>query len=85
MKCDTNKLFIATTITVAIAWIVCAAFVAFLPTAMMTLMGHMIHANLDAMKWSMTTTGFFVGLFAWSLMAGVIAWLTARIYNGLAE
>jgi hypothetical protein len=52
---------------------------------MMTLTGHMVHANLDAMSWSMTTTGFFVGLFAWSLMAGFIAWLIASIYNKLPE
>ena len=85
MKCNTKSLFFATIISVSIAWIVCAAFVALVPGVMMTLMGHMVHANLDAMSWSMTAAGFFVGLFAWSLMAGVIAWLIGHIYNRLAE
>lgn len=84
MKCNANKLFLATTITVAITWVLCAIAVSLMPAEMLWLTGHMVHLNLDGFKWSLTIIGFFVGLAAWTLLAGVIVWLIAIVYNRLA-
>lgn len=83
MKLDPKFLFIAVASTFALAWIICAAFVVMMPNGMMALMGHMVHANLEDMQWTMTATGFFVGLVAWSLLAGVFVWFIASVYNKL--
>lgn len=84
MKIDANKLFVATAITFAVSWIICAIFVGLLPVGMMTMTGHMVHMNLGSLSWSMTFTGFITGLIAWSLLPGAIAWCIATIYNRLA-
>ena len=83
MKCDANKLFVATAVTFAVFWVVCAIFVTLLPGGMMGLSGHMVHMDLGGLGWSMTMTGFFVGLVAWSLLAGGIVWVMASLYNRL--
>lgn len=83
MTCDANKLFLATAAAFAVVWVICAAFVALMPGAMMTMSGHMVHADLEMTHWTLSWGGFFIGLIAWSLIAGAIAWLIGTIYNGL--
>lgn len=50
---------------------------------MLGMSGHMVHGDFSDMGWHMTSLGFVVGLFAWSVTAGVIATLVAYIYNKL--
>ena len=45
----------------------------------------MIHANLEAIHWTLTFGGFVTGLVARSVFAAVTAWLIAAFYNRLAK
>ncbi len=83
MKCDANRLFVATAGAFAIIWIICSALVAILPGQMLGMSGHMIHADFAAMSWTLTWAGFVIGLVAWSVSAGITAWLIGTIYNKL--
>jgi hypothetical protein len=74
----------ATAISIAIIWTLCSVFVAILPSAMMSMTGHMMHATLEAFSWRLTLAGYLVGLVAWSAWAAVTAWLIAWFYNRLA-
>lgn len=82
MKLNAGKLAVAAALAFAGVWIICSAMVALLPVAMMNLSGDMLHADLGTMMvWSLDWVGFVVGLIAWSLSAGVTAWLIAMLYN----
>lgn len=81
MKIDSTKIGIATASAFAIIWVICSLLVATLPGAMMGMSGHMVHADLDMMQWSMGLGGLVTGLVAWSLVSGATAWLIATIYN----
>ncbi len=81
MKLDAMKLAAAAAMTTAVIWTVCAALVALLPGNMMNLSGHMVHADLAAMNWTLTWVGYFVGLVIWSFSAAVTGWLIATFYN----
>ncbi|HSR54943.1 MAG TPA: DUF5676 family membrane protein [Alphaproteobacteria bacterium] len=83
MKLDAVKLGIATAIIFAIVWVICSLLVVFAPGPMMQMSGHMLHADLGGLNWTMHWTGFLVGLVAWSLIAGVIVWAVAAMYNRL--
>ena len=83
MKCDANKLFLAVAASFAVLWVVCSFFVVILPSPMMTMTGHMAHADFGMTTWTMSAIGFVIGLIAWSLLGGATAWLTAVIYNRL--
>ena len=85
MRLDASKLFLSTLIVFAVIWTACAAFVSFLPVGMMRMSGHMVHMDLQGFSWSMTATGFFVGLIAWSVLAAGIVWLVASLYNRLSD
>jgi hypothetical protein len=50
---------------------------------MLGMSGHMVHGDFSNMGWHMTSSGLLVGLFAWSIVAGLIAALIANIYNRL--
>jgi hypothetical protein len=52
---------------------------------MMQMSGHMIHAELSNLNWAMHWTGFFIGLVAWSVLSGVLAWAVAAVYNRLID
>lgn len=81
MKLDAMKLGIAAVLTTAVVWTVCTALVALLPGSMMGLSGHMVHADLATFAWSLTWTGYFVGLALWSVSAGIAGWLFGTFYN----
>lgn len=85
MKLDANRLFVAVTISVAIAWIICVALVGVAPGGMMSMTGYMMHSDFQGMSWSIHATGIVAGLFSWSLSAGALAWLAATIYNYLGR
>lgn len=85
MKCDANKLFLATAGAFAIIWIICSALVAIAPGQMLGMSGHMIHADIGALSWTLTLGGFVFGLILWSAWAGATAWLIGTIYNKLLD
>ena len=81
MKLDATKFGIATAVTFGLFWIVCSVLVMILPSLMMDMSGHMIHGDMSGMSWTMTFSGFVIGLIIWALFAGLIAGLIAHIYN----
>ena len=85
MRLDVSKLFLSTLAVIAAIWTACAAFVLLWPVAMMRISGDMAHMEFQGLTWSITATGFFVGLFAWSILAASIVWLTASLYNRISE
>ena len=84
MKLDAAKLGLSAAIVLAVIWVICGAFVAFVPTAMMEMSGHMLHADLSGAAWSMHWTGFIVGLIMWSVLGGALVWAVAALYNRLS-
>jgi hypothetical protein len=84
MKLDAFKLGLATAIVFAIVWLICSLLVVTVPGAMMGMSGHMLHADLGGLNWTMHWTGFFLGLVGWSILAGLIVWAVASVYNALS-
>lgn len=83
MKIDAMKMGISVAIAFAIIWTACSVMVWVLPDSMMNMTGHMIHMDLSDVAWNMSTSSVFLGLIAWSLAAGVTAWVAAAAYNKL--
>ena len=65
MSLDANRLAISFGITTAVLWIICSALVAIMPGAMMAMTGHMFHATMEGISWTLTWAGFLIGLVAW--------------------
>ncbi len=85
MNLNETRCAVAAGAAFAVLWIVYIPFVLALPGPSMWASGHMIHANLEAMHWTLTFGGFLTGLVAWSFFAAVTAWLIATFYNRLAK
>lgn len=83
MKLDATKFGLAWTITFGIFWLVCSVLVWLMPGMMMGMSGHMVHWDLSAMHWQISLPGVLLGLVAWSLLAGMVGWLVAVVYNRL--
>lgn len=83
MRIDAIKLGLATAIVFAVVWVICSLLVFSMPLGMMQMGGHMTHADFGPMAWTLTWTGFIIGLVAWSILAGVLAWAIAAVYNSL--
>lgn len=83
MKIDASKFGLAAAIIFAAAWVICSMFVISVPTAMMQMSGHMVHADFGQMSWNLGWIAFAYGLVAWSLVAGIMGWGIAAIYNRL--
>ena len=84
MKLNPIALAAASAIAIAIIWTVCSVLVAALPSSMMTMTGHMIHAPMEDFSWRLTFTGYLVGLVSWSAWAAVTGWLIGYCYNRVA-
>lgn len=85
MKINTVNFAIASALTAAALWIICSLFVWMMPGGMMNLTTSMIHAELGRSGWTISAAGVVWGLIAWSLFAGIFAWLLATIYNMLTK
>ncbi|MFI2811486.1 MULTISPECIES: DUF5676 family membrane protein [Microbulbifer] len=83
MKLNAAKFGLAAAISFGSAWLVCALLVVLMPGMMMSMSGDMVHMDLAGMGWDLTLPGVLVGLVAWSVSAGLIGWLLARVYNRL--
>jgi hypothetical protein len=80
---NANKLAMSFGISTAILWIICSAMVAVMPGPMMSITGHMYHANLEALEWTLTLAGFVIGLVGWVVSAAAAGWLIGWSYNRL--
>jgi hypothetical protein len=78
------SLAIAGALAIAVIWTICSILIVILPSAMLTMTAHMIHAELADLSWHMSGTGFLVGLIAWSVWTAITGWLIAVVYNRLA-
>ncbi len=80
---DALKFGLAVAIIFAAAWVICSLFVISMPTAMMQMSDHMVHVDFGEMSWNLGWIGFAYGLVAWSVVAGIMGWGIAAIYNRL--
>ena len=85
MSLDANRLAMSFGITSAILWIICSALVALTPGAMIGMTGHMFHASMEGISWTLTWAGFLIGLVAWVVWAAVTGWLIGWFYNRLGR
>lgn len=83
MKINPVSFGLASAITAAIFWIVCSILVFTMPSPMMNMSGHMVHANLSGMNWTLSLTGVLVGLISWVVFIGIFGWILAYFYNVL--
>lgn len=83
MIINANKFALSAAITFALLWVLCSLVVIALPHQSMGIMESMVHSDMGDLQWHMQVGGFVVGLFAWSLSAGITGWLIAAIYNKL--
>ena len=83
MKLNPVMLGTASAISITVLWVICSVFVALSPAFMGSISVGMMHGDVAAMSFTMSWGGFFWGLFAWAICAGVAAWLIAVIYNQL--
>ena len=83
MKLDAGKFGMAAAIVTAIVWTICSAVVLAMPAGSMQMTGYMMHADVGPMTWAFSGVGFFVGLLVWTVLAGLVAWALAAIYNRL--
>ncbi|MDP1630244.1 MAG: DUF5676 family membrane protein [Caulobacter sp.] len=77
------KLGLATAIVVAVLWAICSVLIMLAPSPMMQMTGQMVHADLQGVAWTMRWNGFWIGMVAWSAIAGLVTWAVALIYNRL--
>ena len=81
MKLDPNRLALSFGGATAILWTICSVFVAFVPGPMMSMTGHMLHADASGFAWTMTGVGYVIGLICWTAWAMVAGWLVGWIYS----
>ena len=81
MRLDPNRLAVAGLSMAALSWSICALLVAAAPDFMLRVTEGMLHADLAGMTWHLTWGSFFIGLVAWSVLAGVAGALVAWTYN----
>lgn len=72
--------FAAATIA-AMLTTLCALALAIAPRATTAFASTLIHLDLSEMSRSLSVRGYFAGLIAWTIGAGVIFWAAAALYN----
>ena len=77
-----GKFAMASGLCAGLLWVVCSVLVAPFPQYML-LTTHMVHVDITQMSWTLTWSGFLVGLLGWMILAGAAAALLAVIYNRL--
>ncbi len=85
MKINSLNFALASAITAAVVWVVCSLLVWTMPGAMMNTTGNMVHMEMGKSGFMLSPLGVIWGLVAWSLFAGIFAWILATIYNLLTK
>lgn len=83
MKLNANKLALAAALSFALLWVICVAMVMLMPEHSIYVTEAMIHSSLPEWQWNFDWQVLLVGLIAWMVSAGTVAWFTATIYNRL--
>ncbi len=83
MMINTNKLAMASALSAGLLWVICSAIVVLFPHSTLQMTGHMIHVDLAQTTWTLTWTGFLVGLVGWVALAAITGASLAVIYNSL--
>ena len=81
----TKQTALAAPVTTAVLWTLCIAMVATMPNAMLQLTAQMVHVDVTGFTWTLTWTGFFIGLLGWSVLAGASGFVLAITYNGFSR
>jgi len=76
-----NKFAVASGLCAGLLWVICSILVALFPHYMLLMTAHMIHVDITQMGWTLTWSGFLVGLVGWMILADVAGVLLAVIYN----
>lgn len=84
MKLDATNLAIAAAVAVAIAWTLCAAYLAAAPGAASFTFRAMMHLDLAEPAMRITLGAYLIGLVAWVVSAAATGWLVGAIYNALS-
>ena len=85
MKINPLNFALASAITAAVVWIICSLLVWLMPGAMMNATGNMVHIEMGKSGFMLSPLGIIWGLVAWSLFAGIFAWILATVYNLLTK
>jgi hypothetical protein len=83
MRINPRAFGIATGLTAAFLFLVCAVFVAVLPDATTAFFGTLIHADLSAVARPLSLSSFVIGLIVWTVGTGLTFGLAAAVYNRL--
>lgn len=83
MEINATRLGLATSIVFAVIWAVCSLLILSMPLGMMQVRGGMAHSRFDQMPMALNWGGFVTGLLGWTIVAGLIAWAIATVYNRL--
>ncbi len=79
----TSKLTMACALCAALLWLICSSIVVLFPDFSLQMTGHMVHVDLAETTWTLTLTGFLVGLLGWVALAAITGASLAVIYNSL--
>jgi hypothetical protein len=83
MELNAIKLGLATSIVFAVIWTVCSLLILSVPLGMMQVRGGMAHSAADQMPMLLSWGGFATGLISWTIVAGLVVWGIAAVYNRL--
>jgi len=83
MRLDTRSFAIATGVTAAVLFVLCAGAVAIAPGATTAFFGYIVHLDMSGMRRELTLASFIVGLIAWTLGTALTFGFAAMIYNRL--
>lgn len=88
MEINAQKFSLAATITMGVAYIICAGFVALLPDVALEFLGWMVHViNVEKFAGGVEVTlgSFFLGLLPIIFYTFVTSYLFAWLYNRLLQ
>ena len=80
---NSKKITIASVFSAGLLWVLCSLLVVLFPNSMMQITAHMLHADLPHISWTLTWSGFLIGLIGWVVLAGAMGSLVSVIYNRL--
>jgi len=83
MRLDTRAFAIASGMTAALLFVLCATAVAIAPGPTTAFFGYIVHLDMSGMRRELTVASFIVGLIAWTLGTALTFGLAAMIYNRL--
>jgi len=83
MKLHAKNFALACVATFFIIAFIGSLLIMSMPQMMNGMPGHMFDENYSSMGWHISIYGFLVGTIVWALLAGIIGWLFATIYNKL--